>query len=150
MIKQAINTPFKHSIIANPTNTTWVNPSQEHTANFNLLTNQPSGIKGTGRAWIQVTIKPGEEQVLPSVYDSAIRGLDKSGTMVISGKCPWLLKKGEEPLPLHPALDFEKVIEKQSLLQLQKQLEEEKATQEAKELYQEIKKNKGGRPRKNS
>lgn len=89
--------------------TTWINPSDKPVVLRLLQAN------GRYMDLKKSTIQPGEGLRLSSVYDDAIRRVDPKTGYIVSGKCPWLLKAGEENIKLHPSLDFKAIIEEQEL-----------------------------------
>lgn len=120
-------------------NTEWVNPLEDKSAVFEVLTNNATGKLQKGVAYQRFVIKPGETAVISSQYDQAIRTESKLG-QVIGGVCPWLMKKGETEINLHPSMKAHEEIEKAELYKMATKIKEERDLEEARAVKAELKK----------
>jgi hypothetical protein len=134
--------------------TVWVN-NTVYTAKFKLM-QEKTGKAAYSSAFRTHVLKPGDKLTLSSVFDDAIRTVDKNG-MVVGGLCPWLEKEGEDDVEIHSCLDFESIAEELELQKIAVQNTKSKALEEAVKIMAEKKasgietvavKNKGGRPKK--
>lgn len=134
--------------------TVWVN-NTTHTAKFKLM-QEKSGRVANSAAFRTHILKPGDKVTLSSVFDDAIRTIDKDG-IIVGGLCPWLEKEGEDDVEMHSCLDFETIAEELELQKIAIKNTKAKALEAAVKIMAEQKaagiestavKNKGGRPRK--
>ena len=74
--------------------TKWRNDTQ-HKMDFSIFLSPGN--------FMRVQLNPGDTIDLPSMYDSAIQELDKSGRYVVAGLAPNMTRVGSN-VPLHPSL----------------------------------------------
>lgn len=118
--------------------TTWVN-NTNHVARFMVMLDNvdPRTFCGKARA---IRLEPGETVTLQSIYDNAIRQIDKDTGRVIGGLCPWLDKAEDDERPeMMECLDFETVIEEEAAKKLAVKLQKDQAMAEARKQLAEKK-----------
>lgn len=112
--------------------TTWYNDS-EYDVKFSYF-QEAVGTQKMKK--VTVTIPAGKTQTLPSHLDSTIRKVDSSTNQIVGGLVPWLKKKGEKELNLHPCLDFHKMKEEEKINQLVSEIRKNKDLEEVKKLLE--------------
>lgn len=147
--KQTLKDKFKF----NDSMTTWINKTK-YTANFKLIgVHSANNIDGETHCGEinEVTLAPGEKVDIFSVFDNAIRTIDKNSGLVVGGLCPWLDKVKEDDKPeMHSCLDFETIMDEDRISKLSRKLIKDRSDAEAIKILNEEKFEEETKPRKNA
>lgn len=106
-------------------NTVWINPTP-HVLRAKIWRGPENHIE----PWVYFEFLPGLEVIVPSEYDDALQMLHPKTGKIIGGKCPQLVKKGENRV-LDPALDSDMAWKKQAFEQAQHALAQKAVAEQA-------------------